>query len=200
MLAVVITFGVHSAVDWTWFVPGTAVPALLCAGWLAGRGPDHHGGGLAATRPQLLDVPGRAAMMVAVVALAVACGWAVWQPLRSQNADAAAVSAFAAGHTGAAIGDARAAATADPVAIDPLLQLSALYTATGDPQAARQQLLEAVRRQPENPQAWLALGQFELQAHRPRAALPALERARALDLGSPVISQALAQARGRSGA
>jgi hypothetical protein len=37
LFAVVVTFGVHSAIDWTWFVPGTALPALACAGWLAGR-------------------------------------------------------------------------------------------------------------------------------------------------------------------
>src|SRR4029077_1766086 len=39
MLAVVVVFGAHSAIDWTCFVPGTPIPALLCAGWLAGRGP-----------------------------------------------------------------------------------------------------------------------------------------------------------------
>ena len=39
MIAVVIVFAVHSAIDWTWFVPGDAVIALLCAGWVAGRGP-----------------------------------------------------------------------------------------------------------------------------------------------------------------
>ena len=39
-LAICVVFGVHSFVDWTWFVPGNAVLALLCAGWLAGRGPD----------------------------------------------------------------------------------------------------------------------------------------------------------------
>ncbi len=39
MLVVVVVFGVHSLVDWTWFVPANAVVALLCAGWLAGRGP-----------------------------------------------------------------------------------------------------------------------------------------------------------------
>ncbi len=38
MIAVVVIFAVHSAVDWTWFVPGDAVIALLCAGWVAGRG------------------------------------------------------------------------------------------------------------------------------------------------------------------
>lgn len=39
MLCVVTVFGVHSFADWTWYVPGTACVALLCAGWLAGRGP-----------------------------------------------------------------------------------------------------------------------------------------------------------------
>ena len=36
MLCVVVVFGVHSFVDWTWYVPGDACVALLCAGWLAG--------------------------------------------------------------------------------------------------------------------------------------------------------------------
>jgi hypothetical protein len=39
MLCVVVAFGVHSFADWTWYVPGNACVALLCAGWLAGRGP-----------------------------------------------------------------------------------------------------------------------------------------------------------------
>ncbi len=39
MLCVVVVFGVHSLVDWTWYVPGDALVGLLCAGWLAGRGP-----------------------------------------------------------------------------------------------------------------------------------------------------------------
>jgi hypothetical protein len=39
MLCLVVTFGAHSFVDWTWYVPGLACTALLCAGWLAGRGP-----------------------------------------------------------------------------------------------------------------------------------------------------------------
>lgn len=46
MLCLVVVFGVHSFADWTWYVPGDACVALLCAGWLAGRGP------LAAVAPQ----------------------------------------------------------------------------------------------------------------------------------------------------
>ena len=40
MLCLVVCFGIHSTVDWTWFVPGDACVALLCAGWLAGRNGD----------------------------------------------------------------------------------------------------------------------------------------------------------------
>ncbi|HEY2633039.1 MAG TPA: O-antigen ligase family protein [Solirubrobacteraceae bacterium] len=39
MLSIVVVFGAHSFADWTWYVPGNACVALLCAGWLAGRGP-----------------------------------------------------------------------------------------------------------------------------------------------------------------
>jgi hypothetical protein len=39
LVCLVATFGIHSFVDWTWYVPGVACAALLCAGWVAGRGP-----------------------------------------------------------------------------------------------------------------------------------------------------------------
>jgi hypothetical protein len=39
LLCVVVVFGIHSLADWTWYVPGNACVALICAGWLAGRGP-----------------------------------------------------------------------------------------------------------------------------------------------------------------
>ena len=54
LTAVVVIFGVHSAIDWIWFIPGLAVPALVCAGWLAGRGPLAHPVGLA-RRPGRAD-------------------------------------------------------------------------------------------------------------------------------------------------
>jgi hypothetical protein len=39
MLCLVVVFGIHSIADWTWYIPGNACVVLLCAGWLAGRGP-----------------------------------------------------------------------------------------------------------------------------------------------------------------
>ncbi len=40
LVCIVATFGIHSFVDWTWYVPGVACAALLCAGWVAGRNGD----------------------------------------------------------------------------------------------------------------------------------------------------------------
>ena len=37
LAVVVVVFGVHSAIDWTWYVPGNAVPMLICAGFVASR-------------------------------------------------------------------------------------------------------------------------------------------------------------------
>jgi hypothetical protein len=39
LVAVAVVFGVHSTVDWTWFVPANAVCGLLAAGWVIGRVP-----------------------------------------------------------------------------------------------------------------------------------------------------------------
>ncbi len=194
MLAVVITFGAHSAIDWTWFVPGTAVPALLCAGWLAGRGPATRGVGRVPRRRRLAESPGLGAAVVAIAAATLLCAWAVWQPLRSQDATAAAITALGNGDIGAAIADARNAAAEEPVAVEPLLELAAIYTASGNLPAARHELVRAVNRQPENAQTWLALGEFDLQHHHRARALASLRRAQLLDLGSPAVSQALAQA------
>ena len=37
LVATALTFGVHSAVDWTWFIPATALCGLLAAGFVAAR-------------------------------------------------------------------------------------------------------------------------------------------------------------------
>ena len=62
MTSVVVVFGIHSLIDWTWFVPANAVVALLCAGWVAGRAPlaDRLSGAPPASRapPRLARDPG----------------------------------------------------------------------------------------------------------------------------------------------
>jgi O-antigen ligase len=63
MLCIVVVFGVHSFADWTWYVPGDACVALLCAGWLAGRGtlPVGNLGAPAGTPESAVPVDGTAA-------------------------------------------------------------------------------------------------------------------------------------------
>ena len=34
-----VVFGLQSAIDWTWFVPGPTAMALVAAGFVAGRAP-----------------------------------------------------------------------------------------------------------------------------------------------------------------
>jgi O-Antigen ligase/Tetratricopeptide repeat len=39
LVAVAVVFGVHSAIDWTWFVPATALCGLVAAAWVVARPP-----------------------------------------------------------------------------------------------------------------------------------------------------------------
>lgn len=196
LLVVVFMFGVHSAIDWTWFIPGVTVPALLCAGWLAGRGPLASPVGRAAQRRSLLRRPGAGAIVTGLATLALLAAWIMAQPLRSADADASADVAAGRGNTSAALADARAAATRDPLSVEPLFELSALYGSVGDRTAAYAELLRAVRLQPQNTATWLQLGDYELQQHAPRRALTALRTALELDRSSLTISSEIAQAQG----
>jgi hypothetical protein len=194
MLCVVVVFGMHSLIDWTWYVPGDACAALLCAGWLVGRGPlAPLPAGAAATagaegadpapapsahrRPRSLGELGhvRAAVAGAAIAAALLAAWSQWQPLRSEEAVNSADALLARDPAGA-----RAAAD-DAVAHDPLSPL-ALFTLaeiqrlTGHQALARATLQRAVREQPSNPKTWVALGSYDV-AGDPRAAVGELQAA-----------------------
>ncbi len=195
LATVVLVFGLHSLVDWTWFIPGDAVLALACAGWLAGRGPLLGPVGRIGWRQPLTRSPVGAMASLAVATLTVVAAWGIVQPLRSADADSAAIGALARGDAAAALVDARQAATADPLALEPLYDLSAIYTARDDLRAAREELLDAVALQPENPSPWQVLGGFDLDRHDPGRALPEIERALALDPRSREVQALLAAAR-----
>ena len=199
LLVVVIAFGFQSAIDWTWYFIGVAVPALVAAGWLAGRGPLDSPGKVAPKRPSLLARPGLAAAITGLVAVSLLMAWLIWQPLRSSQAVASAETAAFDGHVSTAFSDAHTAAGYDPLSLEPLLLLSELYQRVGDEAGARAELVKAVRLQPDNFAGWLALGSFDLAGHNPRLALPSLQRAAALDPTSPATGPALASARAALG-
>jgi hypothetical protein len=199
LLAIVVVFGIHSLIDWTWFIPGTAVAALVCAGWLAGRGPLSEPVGLAPVRRRLRDAPSLGAAVLLLAVAAVFAAWVIWQPLRSANADTSALAALTRGDARAALADARSAAASDPVSVEPLWELSAIYDSLGDARTARHELTRAVSVQPSNPATWQQLGSFDLAKHRPQAALGELETALRLNRNSPQITQLLSSARSALG-
>jgi cytochrome c-type biogenesis protein CcmH/NrfG len=190
----VIVFGVHSLVDWTWYVPGNACVALLCAGWLAGRGPlgaprQAPGAPLASTVPREREGaegwrgrsavwargvgPVRGGLAAAAILAALLAAWSQWQPQRSEDARQEALELLASNPAGATAAAERAVSR-DPLSAEALFTLADVESVDGHAAQARATLEKAVRMQPSNPKTWLELGRFELAAGRPVAALPAL--------------------------
>lgn len=217
MLCIVVTFGLHSLADWTWYIPGNALVALLCAGWLAGRGPLHAGGpepaadvettrpeGLASDRPVLL-LPrsfreiGGARTAAAGVALAVVllAAWMQWQPQRSVDASEEALALLARNPT-AANAAAQTGVDRNPLSAQALFTLSTVQRARGEATLARATLQKAVRLQPGNPQTWLTLGELDMAAD-PNAAVGELRAAVYLDPESIRTQNAYVEALRRSG-
>jgi O-antigen ligase len=194
MLCLVVVFGAHSLVDWTWYVPGDACVALICAGWLAGRGPlasvpgsfrgiygqsggdDEDGARVGgwAWRP---GEPGFTRTLVAglVVVAALLAFWSEWQPQRSEEARQEALAALAT-HPAGARAAANRAVSRDPLSAEALFTLGNVQKVGGEVGGARETLQRAVRLQPSNPQTWLELARFDL-ADRPKMALEELRAA-----------------------
>ena len=201
MLCIVVVFGVHSLADWAWYIPGNALVALLCAGWLAGRGPLAAGdpGPVAGVesapagsaglpeRPAPRALPrswrelgaARSALAGAVIAGALLAAWTQWQPQRSVAASEEAL-ALLSRHPAAASSAAQAAVDRDPLSAQALFTLSAVEHARGQSTLARSTLERAVRLQPSDPQTWLELGQYDMTAD-PSAAVGELRAAVYLD-------------------
>jgi tetratricopeptide (TPR) repeat protein len=157
LFAVVVIFGIHSAIDWTWNVPATAFAALLCAGFIAGHGPT---GAFGAARA--VPAASRLRIAAAIAVIALCSSWAVWQPQRSASAVDAALTSLSEGRTADALVQARAARVRNPVAIEPLTTEAAVQDAMGHKPEAQQLFEQAVRLQPANPLAWQALAEYRL--------------------------------------
>ncbi len=194
LVCIVATFGIHSFVDWTWYVPGVACAALLCAGWVAGRGPLRNvlavAGAPAGLDPGVGDDPTsrtprrrsptlgevgplRAGIAAAVVICALLAAWAQWQPQRSVDASNEALALIARNPT-AALGAAHAAVSRDPLSAEALLTLAAVQEGAGQSAAAAATYEHAVHLQPSNFHTWQALGEYDLRTGQPQAALQAL--------------------------
>jgi O-antigen ligase len=211
MLCVAVVFGAHSFIDWTWYVPGDACVALLCAGWLAGRGPlsaapgersqsqdastdgeQPHGGAEAGRRAWWPSRPGyvRGAVAGAAIVAALLAAWSQWQPQHSEEAREEALALLAREPLGASAAANRAVAR-DPLSSEALFALAKVQSVSGQATLARATLERAVRLQPSNPQTWLGLGRYDL-ASNPRAALKELQASIYLNPES-IAPEAIAQ-------
>jgi O-Antigen ligase/Tetratricopeptide repeat len=193
MAAIVLVFGAHSTIDWTWIVPGNVVPALLFAGWVAGRGPvaEPFGVPLAGdVRPRLRAAvrgPWRVGGALAALAVAGIAAWTTYQPQRSVNASNDALEAVEANKLPAARADVRRARAADPLSTTPLYAAATIESRAGNDRAALRLYEQAVRKQPASSETWLRLAQFELDRGDPRAALRAIGPALYLDPRSVTV-------------
>ena len=168
MATVVVVFGAHSLIDWTWFVPGNAVLALLCAG-VGGRpraaaharhaSRCRHGsrsrGGARRGRSRSARSP------------CWASGWSRagrrCSPCARRTRPDDALDLAQLGKYDAAAAKARRSGELNPLSVDPLFQLAFIADARGDKRARRSSALErATQLQPANVEAWRRLGRYRL--------------------------------------
>lgn len=198
LATVAVAFGVHSTIDWTWLVPATALAGLLCAGWVAGRGPvaEAPGGAVAPGRwsAPWRVAPARLALAATVLAAGLTAAWVIWQPQRAAEAENAALDALYAGRVTQARADARRAAEINPLSVSPLLTLASVEQEDGEPARALAAATRAVQLQPANSEPWLVLGNLQLQQGNTADALASLSAAVFLNPWSAFAQDSLARA------
>jgi tetratricopeptide (TPR) repeat protein len=181
LLTLVVTFAVHSLIDWTWLVPAAGVVVLACAGYVAGRGP------LGVPGPERgRPLSGRIASAGLLAGIALAGTWAIWQPLRSERASDAALASLGEGRPPDAAVQAQAAHERNPLALRPLFDLASIHDAAGRRTEAQRALEDAVRLQPANPDSWSQLATYQLNVlNQPTVAFQSARAALFLDPKSP---------------
>jgi tetratricopeptide (TPR) repeat protein len=190
LAALVIAFGVHSTLDWTWFVPAVAMTALFSAGWIAGRGPLIALGTRAApgserSRPPVsrrAQLQGRVAAASLLLAMAILSAIAIAQPWRAQQKGEDALHLAQSGDYQAARSVAERAKDLNPLSAEPYFELAAVEDAADNESVAVKHLERAVRVEPANSEAWRRLGDYYLAPlSDPDRALPILRGALYLD-------------------
>ena len=211
LFVAVLVFAMHSTVDWTWFVPANAGVAVLCAGWLAGRGPlrarlerpDGPPGPAAPPWPHASRLarlgsrlpPLRALAVAIVLAIALAAAWSAYQPVRAVHAGDEAFDRLDQGQPEAAVESARAATERNPLDVDPLFELAAIEQARGRTRGAEAALERAVDLQPASAEAWSRLGELRLSVlNDPQGALSAFQAAYYLDPRDPTSTSDVIEA------
>ncbi|MEX2195819.1 MAG: O-antigen ligase family protein [Thermoleophilaceae bacterium] len=194
-----LVFGLHSAIDWTWFVPAPAFMALIAGGWVAARGPLGQKPAETARPSRLAGVPRERLLGAGLVVLtALLCAWTAWQPARSNAASNHALALLADGDLAEAAREADSAYDINPLSPKPLFVKAQVQDRAGNPMAAESTLEQAVVEHPARPEVWLQLAEFQLrQLDRPQAAIDTLRGALYLDPRSRQAQTTFFEARAR---
>jgi O-antigen ligase/polysaccharide polymerase Wzy-like membrane protein len=181
LATVAIVFGLHSAIDWTWFVPGNVLPALLAGGWVVSRTTlrERIGALEAPRRDVQRQVLVPAAAVVTLLGLVAA--WSAVQPIRSDHAQTESLERLDKGQIAAAASIARIAHDRNPLSTDPLFDLAAIEQAAGRDEQAKQALNQAIDLEPANPESWRQLGRLQIDLRDFKGALSSYQIAYYLD-------------------
>lgn len=161
LMIVALFFGLHSAIDWIWFVPGVAFFGLLAGGWTLGT-PAAHSAPAAA--PQAAPERGgklQIARAIAIAVVGISIAYAVYQPVRAVRKVDAGLDA-ASDHPAKALKLGQQALDLDPTSNQAYMLISVAQSNAGNDKAAEATLNALVTRQPGNPNAWLRLARFRL--------------------------------------
>jgi hypothetical protein len=178
-------FLVHSLVDVDWDFAAVAAPAFVAAGALVGG-------------PVGSRVRGAALLPAFGVGILV-LGSLVSPWLAHRWADDALFST----NPGHAIALADRAHSLDPLLVDPYTAKALAYDARNEPRRAFDEYVAAVRRQPKNPETWLAAGRYAWTERCPYLAYTYLEKYTELDQkarsdrGGDLYNEALARVNNR---
>jgi tetratricopeptide (TPR) repeat protein len=193
-----LAYGIQSTLDWTWFVHGPTVMALVAAGFVAGRGPAPEAAAPVEAPPRSRLTRGRIALAAAAVLAALAAGWSIWQPERAERRADDAIALSGSGSFDAALDAARDAQDIDPLSIKPLFAEATVHQRAGRDSEALAVFQRAAAEHREDPQAWLRLADFHLYVlDDPEAAVAALDQALYLDPVSESIRDSFLEARAR---
>lgn len=180
MIALIaVAFGLHSAIDWTWYVPGVAAFGLLTAGWTFGRrrrlGGSETGGGTESSTTQG-NRAARLATSAGIALIGLIAAYGVYQPARAAQKVNSGYQLLADGRPQAALRAGVQAHDIDPTSDEPYYLQAAAYNNLRRTSAADAALTEAASMQPANPDTWIRLADYRLSKLRdPERALEALK-------------------------
>jgi hypothetical protein len=187
-----IVFGVHSSLDWIWFVPGLAFFGLFAGGWTLGAQAAETTVEATTTESKRL----RGVRATAIAAVGAAIAWGVIVPVRAAEQVADGYSTLDSDPASAIIA-AQDAISINPNSAEAFMLLSSAEQSKGDDRAAEQALLVLASRQPKNPEVWRRLAGFRWStledAEGTLAAVDKLLRISPLDVSAKALESAALQ-------